>query len=289
MSLNSNPRATSSGRGAPSRRSSQTTPGTSGWGSSGADGPGWGSSGADGPGWGSSGADNPGWGSSGADGSGWGGSGADNPGWGGSGADGPGWGSSGADNPGWSSSGADDPGWGSSAKNNGKPSDGWSNEPGASGEQASSSQWDTQAGTSGDGWGTGGTDLGPGWGGTSIVDQGKKASSATKVANIADPDALLGGTVADDNPGAATAATPLSPAIPSIPTSVELNAKQNKERGEDTPAPAIVERFRWERHHLLTYCFCSLRLSSRPEYDDCVVTTTTVSFQRCRAPTRWGS
>jgi hypothetical protein len=129
--------------------------------------------------------------------------------------------------------------------------------------------------------------LGPDWGGTSIADQGKKASSATKVGNVADPDALLGGTAADGNPGAATAATPLSPAIPSIPTSGELNAKQNKERGEDTPAPAIVERFPWERKASPSDVqFCSLRLSSRPEYDHCVVTTTTVSFQLCRAPTR---
>lgn len=74
------------------------------------------------------------------------------------------------ENSGWGSSGADGPGWGSSTKNNENPSNGWSNEPGASGEQASSSQWDTQAGgwgSSGDGWGSSGNGSRPsgdGWG-----------------------------------------------------------------------------------------------------------------------------
>ena len=272
--FDSNPRAASSARGAPSRRSGQTTSGTTGWGSSGADGPGWGSSGADNPGWGSSGADGPGWGSSGAEG--------------------PSWGNSGADNPGWGSSGADKPDRGSSTNDNGDPSDGWSNEPGASGEQASSSQWDTQPvewGSSGDGWGTAiTTDLGPDWGDTSITDQGRKASSATKVANIADPDALLGGTGANDNPDAATLATPLSPTTPSISTSGGLNATHNKERVEDTPAPAIVELFPGNaRHHILTYCFRSLWLSNRSKCDHRVVNMTIISSQRCREPTRWGS
>jgi hypothetical protein len=66
---------------------------------------------------------------------------------------------------GWGSSGADGPGWGSSANNNENPSNGWSNDPGVSGEQASPSQWDTQAGgwgSSGDGWGSGPS--GDGWG-----------------------------------------------------------------------------------------------------------------------------
>ena len=282
--FNSNPRAASSARGAPSRRSGQTTSGTTGWGSSGADGPGWGSSGADNPGWGSSGADGPGWGSSGADG----------PGWGGSGAEGPSRGNSGADNPGWGSSGADNPGWGSSTIDNGNPSDGWSNEPGAPGEQASSSQWDTQPvewGTSGDGWGTAvTTDLGPDWGDTSITDQGRKSSSATKVANMADPEALSGGTGADDNPDAATLATPLSPATPSIPTSDGLNASYNKEHVEDTPAPATVELFPGKaKRHILTYRFRSLWPSNRSKRDHRVVTMTIISSQRCRAPTRWGS
>ena len=282
--FSSNPRAASSARGASSRRSGQTTSGTTGWGSSGADGPGWGSSGADNPGWGSSGADGPGWGSSGADG----------PGWGSSGADGPGWGSSGADNPGWGSSGADNPGWGSSTAHNEKPSDGWSNVPDASGEKAFSSQRDTQAaewGSSGDGWGAVvTTDLGPDWGDTSISDQGKKASSATKVAVITDPDALSGGTGAVDNPDAATAATPWSPVTPSIPTSGEVNATHNKPRVEDTPAPAIVELFPWERKTSHSdILFRSLWLSNRPKCDHCVVTMKTISFQRCRARTRWGT
>jgi hypothetical protein len=184
--FNPNPRATSSARGVPSRRGGQSTPGTSGWGSSGADGPGWGSS------------------------------------------------------------GADDPGWGSSANNNGSPSDGWLNEPGAIGEQASSSQWDTQAvewGTSGNGWGSVGTDPGSGWGETSNSDQGSKPSLA--VANMADPVALLDGTGAVDNPDAATVTTPTSWAVPSIPTSDELNATHNEERGEDTLAPVMVELFPW--------------------------------------------
>ncbi|KAI0284240.1 hypothetical protein BGY98DRAFT_584590 [Russula aff. rugulosa BPL654] len=74
------------------------------------------------------------------------------------------------ENSGWGSSGADGPGWGSSTKNNENLSNGWSNEPGAAGEQASSSQWDTQAGgwgSSGDGWGSSGNGPGPsgdGWG-----------------------------------------------------------------------------------------------------------------------------
>jgi hypothetical protein len=46
---------------------------------------------------------------------------------------------------GWGSSSADGPGWGTSANDNENPSNGWSNEPGALGEQASSSQRDTQA------------------------------------------------------------------------------------------------------------------------------------------------
>lgn len=218
--FNPTPRPTSSARGTSHR--SQTTSGTSGWGSSGADGPGWGNSGADGAGWGNSGADNPGWGNSGADG--------------------PGWGNSGAGDSGWGSSGADDRGWGSNANINGNPSDGLSNEPGTSGEQATSFQCDTQAvewGSSGNGWGSAGADLGPGWGEASIPNQGDKASSATTVAN---PDAL-GGTGADDNPDAAIAMTLPSRAIPSISTSSELVATHNEERGEDTPALDIVELF----------------------------------------------
>jgi hypothetical protein len=185
--FNPNPRATSSGWGAPPR--SGQAPGTSGWGSSGTDGTGWGSSGTDGPGWGNSGADGT--------------------------------------------------GWGSSANNNGSPSGGWSNEPGTSGEQPSS-QWGTQAaelGISGDGWGSAGTDPGPGWGETSNSDQGNRLSSATAVANMANPDALFGGTGADDNPDATT---PSSSAVPSIPTSGELNVTHNEERGEDTVTPTMV-------------------------------------------------
>ena len=220
--FNPTPRATSSARGASHR--SQTTPGTSGWGSSGADGPGWGNSGADGPGWGNSGADDRGWGNSGADGSGWGNSGAGDSGWG--------------------SSGADDRGWGSNANINGNPSDGLSNEPasGTSGEQATSSQCDTQAvewGSSGNGWGTAGADLGPGWGEASIPNQDDKASSATTVAN---PNAL-GGTGADDNPDAAIAMTLPSRATPSISTSSKLIATHNEERCEDTLALDTVELF----------------------------------------------
>jgi hypothetical protein len=63
---------------------------------------------------------------------------------------------------------------------------------------------------------------------------------------MADPGALVGGTGADDNPDAATATTPSSWAVPSIPTSGELNAMHNEERGEDTLAPAMVELFPWE-------------------------------------------
>ena len=219
---------------------------------------------------------------------------------------------------GWGSSGADAPGWGSSADNNENPSNGWSNEPGASGEQASSSQWGTQAGgwgpsgdgwgssgngvessgnawgssgnglvSSGNGWGSSGNELGsgsgwgsagnawgsagpgqgPGWG-DSISDQGSKASSATAVAKIAEPDAVLGGTGADGNSDAATptspssrvsvsvapasqtdvqkssGAKPVRVAIPSIPTSDEPDPAHNEERGEDAFEPATVEPFR---------------------------------------------
>jgi hypothetical protein len=221
-----NPRATSGSRGAPSRRSGQTRPESSGWGGSGADGP----------------------------------------------------------------------GWGSSANNNENPSNGWSNEPGASVEQASSSQRDTQAvgwgssgnrlessgngwgspgnelgsgsgwGTAGDAWGSAGADQGPGWGETSISDQGSRASLAT--AKIAEPDAVLGGTGANGNSDAAAATSRSSrvtiadaPAsqtevqksggaksvrvvIPSIPTSGGLDPAHNEERGEDRFEPATVETFR---------------------------------------------
>lgn len=225
---------------------------------------------------------------------------------------------------GWGSFGADGPGWGSSADNNENPSNGWSNEPGASGEQASSSQWDTQAsewgssgngpGPSGDGWGSSGnawgssgnelessrnawgssgnglessgngwgssgnelgsgsgwgstgnawgaagTDQGPGWGETSISDQGSKASSAKAVAKTAEPDAVLGGNRVDGNSDAATTtsrsprvavapasqtdvqksggAKPVRVAIPSIPTSGEPDPAHDEERGEDTVEP----------------------------------------------------
>ena len=212
---------------------------------------------------------------------------------------------------GWGSSGADGPGWGSTTNNNENTSNGWSNEPGASGEQASSSQWDTQAGgwgssgdgwgssgnglgpsvdgwgsagnglessgdawgssgngwgSSGDGWGSAGnawgtTDQGPGWGETSISDQGSKESQATSVAKVVVSDA----TKVDDNSDATTATTrptrvsiTIAPAsqtdvqesggakqvrvaIPSIPTSGELGPAHNEERGEDTFEPATVE------------------------------------------------
>ncbi|KAF8484785.1 hypothetical protein DFH94DRAFT_248640 [Russula ochroleuca] len=258
--FNPTPRATSGARGASHR--SQTTPGTSGWGSSGADGTGWGNSGADG-----------------------------SSGWGNSGADGPGWGNSGADDSGWGSSGADGPGWGSNANINGNPSDGPLNEPGALDEQASSSQWDTPAvewGSSGNEWGSAGTDLGPGWGETSIPNQGNKASSATTVANMADLDAL-GGTGADDNPDAAIATTLSSPTMPSIPASGELNATHREERGEDTPVQDIVELFRWKRKASLIHRFRSLWPSNRSKCDHRIVTTTTMIFQCYQAPTRWVS
>jgi hypothetical protein len=207
---------------------------------------------------------------------------------------------------GWGSSGADGPGWGSSANNNENQSNGWSNEPGESGEQTSSSQWGTQAGgwgnglessgnawgssgnglessgnawgsfgnelgsgsewgSTGDAWGSAGTDPGPGWGETSISDQGGKASPATAVTKIAEPDAVLGGTGVDGNSDTAAATTrssrvsvavapasqtglqesigakPVRVAMPSTPTSAH-----NEERGEDTFEPATVEPLRYE-------------------------------------------
>lgn len=226
-----------------------------------------------------------------------------------------------AESSGWGSSGADGPGWGSSANNNENPSNGWLNEPGASGEQTSSSQWDTHAsewGPSGDGWGSsgnglessgnawgssgnrlqssgdgwgssgndwgpgsewgsagnawgsGGTDRGPGWGETSISDQGRKAPPSTAVAKIAEPDAALGGTKVDGNSDAATVTTrstwvsiavapapdsdvqetgsaqPERVAIPLIPISGELDRAHNEERGKVTSDPAIVEPLRSE-------------------------------------------
>ncbi len=165
---------------------------------------------------------------------------------------------------GWGSSAADGPGWGSSANNSGSPLNGWSTEPGASGDQVSSSQWDTQEGgwgssgdgwgssgnalgSSGNGWGSGnvwgsaGTDPGPGWGETSSSDQGSKASLAMAVAKIAESNVVSGETGADGKPNVATMTTPSSQAIPSIPTPGELDTTHNEERGGDALEPSTVE------------------------------------------------
>jgi hypothetical protein len=289
-----NPRATSGLRGVPPRRSGQTRSESSGWGSSGADGPGWGSSannnetqsnrssnvpvasgeqslsqsdttasgwGPSGNGWGSSGNE---WGSSGNE---WGSSGNE---WGSSGNE---WGSSGNE---WGSSGN---GWGSSG--NGLESSGNAPGPSGNGLKSSGNGWGPSGNEFGSGsgwgstdnaWGSAGTDQGPGWGETSISDQGTKASSATTVAKIAEPDAVLGGNGVNGDSDAATATTrssrvsvsvapafqndiqesgcvkPVRVAIPSIPTSGELSGEldpaHNEERGEDTFEPATVEPFR---------------------------------------------
>jgi hypothetical protein len=255
-----NPRATSGSRGAPSRRSGQTRPESSGWGSSGADGSGWGTSannnenpsngwsnepGASGEQASSSQRDTQagGWGSSG---DGWGSSGN------GPGPSGDGLGSSGN---GLESSGN---AWGSSGNGLESSGNGW----GSSGnELGSGSGW----GSTGNAWGSARTDQGLGWGETSISDQ---APSATAVAKITEPDAILGGNGVDGNSDAATAtirssrvsvsvapasqtdiqesggAKPVRVAIPSIPTSGEFDPAHNEERGEDTFEPATVEPFR---------------------------------------------
>jgi hypothetical protein len=254
-----NPRATSGSRGAPSRRSGQARPESNGWGSSSADGPGWGTSANDNEnpsnGWSnepgalgeqasSSQRDTQagGWGSSG---DGWGSSGN------GPGPSGDGWGSSGN---GLESSGN---AWGSSGNGLESSGDGW----GSSGNKlGSGSGWGSAAT-----WGSAGTDQGPGWGETPISDQGGRAFSATAVAKIAEPDAVLGGTGVDGYSDAATVtsrvsvpvapasqtdfqksggAKPVHVAIPSTPTSGEPDPAHNEERGEDTFEPATVELFR---------------------------------------------
>ncbi len=214
-SFDHNPRATSGARGAPSHRSDQTRPETSGWGSSGTDGPGWGSSannnGGPSNGW-SNEAGAPGkqassshqaveWGSAGngivSSGDGWG-------------SPGDGWGSSG--NVLKKSSGN---AWGSS-----------------------SSEW----GTTGDTWWSAGSNPGPSGGETSMSGQGGKASSAIAVTKTADPDALMRESP-NDNPDGATMMIPLSPTIPSIPTSGQRDPTHKEERGEDAFGPTIVELF----------------------------------------------
>jgi hypothetical protein len=265
-----NPRATSGSMGAPSRRSGQTRPESSGWGSSGAGGPGWGSSadnnenpsngwsnepGASGEQASSSQRDTQagGWGSSG---DGWGSSGN------GPGSSGDGRGSSGYA---W---GSFEHAWGSSGFELESSGNAWGSS--GNGLESSGNGWGSSGNKlgSGSGWGSAGTDQGPGWGETSISDQGSKASSAKAVAKIAEPDAVLGGNGVDGNSDAATTtsrpprvsvavapapqtdvqksggAKPVRVAIPSIPTSGEPDPAHNEKRGEDTFEPATVEPFR---------------------------------------------
>ena len=251
-----NPRATSGSRGAPPRRSGQTRQESGGWGSTGADGPGWGSS--------TNNNENQS--------NGWSneldalGEQASSSQWdtqaGGRGPPGGGWGSSGNEpgpsGDGWGSSGN---AWGSSGNGLESSGNGW----GSSGnELGSGSGW----GSAGNAWGSAGTDQAPSWGETLISDQGSKAPSATAVAKIAEPDAVLGGNGVDGNSDAATAtsrsslvavavapapqndiqesggAKPVRVATPSTPTSGDFDPAHNEERGEDTFEPATVELFR---------------------------------------------
>lgn len=154
---------------------------------------------------------------------------------------------------GWSDTGAGGSSWGSGTNNNVITSDGWSNELAASGEQASSSQWDTQPvgwGSAANVWGSAGTDLGPGWGEKLTSDQGSQAPPAAAVsANVAGPAGLnaLGGTGTKANPDTVTTMTLSSRAMPSASTSSEPNIMHNEQPGEDTSTPAMVDLSSSER------------------------------------------
>lgn len=168
---------------------------------------------------------------------------------------------------GWGSSGADGPGWGSSANNNENPSNGWSNEPGAHAEQASSSQWNTQAdgwGSSGDRWGSSNKELGPsgngwgpsndGWGssgkelgpsGNAWGSSGNEGNSEVATATTRSPRVSIAVEPPSQTDIQESSSTkPVRVAIPSTPTPGELDPAHNEECGENTSEPATVEPFR---------------------------------------------
>jgi hypothetical protein len=152
-----------------------------------------------------------------------------------------GWGTSGSS--GWGDTKAGGSGWGSGANNDASASDGWSNGPPAWGEQASASG-DTQTeGWGPSGWGTTGTDLGPGWGKDSIPNHNNETPSAATVATIpgsASPDIPMGGTWTDGNAGFRTT-TSSSRAMPSVSSPSEPDATHGEPNG-DNAAPAAVDR-----------------------------------------------
>ena len=141
---------------------------------------------------------------------------------------------------GWSNVSAGGSGWGSGANNDKSASDGWSNEPSAWGEQASSSQWGMQTeGWGSSGWETTGTDVEPGWGGDSIPSHTNGTHSTTivaKVSGLVGPDIPIGGTRTDCN---ADVTTTSSRTMPSILSTIEPGA-MHSEQGGDNTAPALV-------------------------------------------------
>jgi len=153
-----------------------------------------------------------------------------------------GWGTSGPS--GWGDASAGGPGWGSSANNDTSASDGWSNEPSAWGEQASSSQWGMQTeGWGSSGWGTTGTDPEPGWGEDSIPTHTNETPSTAVVARVpgpAGPDTPMGGTRTDSSADVATTTTTSSRTIPSISSPIESDAMHSEQNGDDT-VPATVD------------------------------------------------
>jgi len=137
---------------------------------------------------------------------------------------------------GWGGADASGSGWGSSDNNTADTSNVWPNEPAAWGEQSSSSQWDNQA----TGWGSTGTNLGPGWGEDPFSNQGSKTAAVENVASPVGPNTLAG-TLPNENPDAATATTQSSRTMQSNSLPSESGTTLKEQRGEDAPAPAIVD------------------------------------------------
>jgi hypothetical protein len=152
-----------------------------------------------------------------------------------------GWGTSGPS--GWGDASASGSGWGSGANNDTSASDGWSNEPPAWGEQASSS-WGVQTeGWGSSGWGTTGTNPEPGWGEDSISTHTNETPSTAIVARVpglAGSDTPMGGTQIDGSADVATTTTTSSRTIPSISSPIESDAIHSEQNGDNT-APATVD------------------------------------------------
>lgn len=153
-----------------------------------------------------------------------------------------GWGTSGPS--GWGDASAGGSGWGSGANNDTSASDGWSKEPSAWGEQASSSQWGMQTeGWGSSGWGTTGTDPEPGWREDSIPTHTNETLSPAIVARVPGPagsDTPMGGTRTDSSADVATSTITSSRMIPSISYPIESGARHSEQNGDDI-APATVD------------------------------------------------